>query len=62
MPAPKGNKFAAKLEEEKLSAAVYVRMTPTEKGACEEAAGGQKFSAWARRVLLDAAQSQPTNS
>jgi len=55
MAAPKDNRFAAKPQSQKFSSSLSIRMTPEEKQACVEAAGGTNFSAWARRALLDAA-------
>ncbi len=42
--------------EEQLSAIFAIRLTPEERAEIEEAATGDKASAWARRVLLKAAR------
>ena len=55
MPAPKGNRFAAKPDTEELSQSLFIRMTEEEKSICTEAAQNVGLSAWARKVLLGAA-------
>ena len=56
MPAPKGNRFAAKRPEEKLSASLFVRLTPEEKRIFSEVVTDTSVSAWARDRLLEAAR------
>ena len=56
MPAPKNNRFAAKSPDEKLSSTLYVRLREREKQQILEAAGTRGVTAWARDVLLKAAQ------
>ncbi len=58
MPAPKGNQFAAKAESEKRKESLYIRVNSREKAMCLSAAGDQKTSEWARRVLLEAAAAE----
>ncbi len=58
MAAPKGNRYAAKEDNEKLSEALYVRMREAEKAACRAAAGNRGLSGWAREVLLRAVSSR----
>ena len=55
MPAPKGNRFAAKDSASKVSASLFVRLTLEEKEFCVAAAQGSSVSSWARKVLIDAA-------
>jgi hypothetical protein len=56
MPAPKGNKHAAKSEQEKLSESLYVRLTKAEKELCLMAKGEQRITSWAREALMAAAK------
>lgn len=56
MPAPKGNRFAAKDASEKVTASLFVRLTDEEKDFCVGAAGDMSVSSWARKTLLDAAK------
>ena len=62
MPAPKGNKFAAKKPEEKLSASLYVRLTPDEKKIFSELVTDTSVSAWARDRLLEAARREQAHA
>jgi hypothetical protein len=56
MPAPKGNRFAAKRPEDKLTASLFVRLTPQEKSIFAEVVTEGSVSAWARERLLEAAR------
>ena len=56
MAAPKNNRFAAKPPDQKLSSTLYVRLREREKQQILEAAGTRGVTAWAREVLLKAAQ------
>ena len=56
MPAPKGNQYGAKPDEDKLSSRIWINVTPGEKGECVNAAGGQKLTEWGREKLLEAAR------
>lgn len=58
MPAPKNNQFAAKAESEKLSARVWVDMTPADKAKLVKAAAGEKLGRWSRARLLEAAETE----
>jgi hypothetical protein len=60
MPAPKGNNFAAKDPADKVSASLFVRLTPSEKELCCSVATDASVSAWAREILLDAARREQT--
>ena len=61
MAAPKGNRYASKDDNEKLSQALYIRMREAEKEACREAAGNRGLSDWAREVLLTAVCNRTSN-
>jgi hypothetical protein len=52
MPAPRGNRYAAKPEEEKFTESLFVRMTAAEKKLCHESSGDSSVSGWARKSLL----------
>ena len=52
MAAPKGNRFAAKKDDEKFSESLFIRVRPAEKEVLRQAAGSKGFSQWARGVLL----------
>lgn len=56
MPAPKGNRFAAKRPEDRLTASLFVRLTPDEKKIFSEVVTDTSVSAWARDRLLEAAR------
>jgi len=65
MPAPKGNKFAAKRPDEKRTASLFVRLTSEEKKILSDVVTDSNVSAWARDRLLEAArreQADTTNS
>jgi hypothetical protein len=56
MPAPKKNRFAAKPRDEQHSESLYVRLRKHDKQIIVEAAGDASVAAWARGVLLEAAE------
>jgi hypothetical protein len=55
MPAPKGNDFAAKDDQERIAFPVNVRGTKNERKTWRKAAAGQKWNEWARAALNAAA-------
>ena len=56
MPAPKGNRYAAKPEAERFTESLFVRMTAAEKKICLESSGDDSVSGWARKTLLETAR------
>ena len=55
MPAPKGNRFAAKPENHQHRETLYVRLRRQDKQRIVKAAGDVGVAEWARGVLLNAA-------
>ena len=51
MPAPKGNRYAAR-EGEKKTSRLLIPVTPAEKARIVRDAGGQKVAAYVREKLL----------
>lgn len=51
MPAPKGNKFAAR-EGDKKTSRLLIPVTPAEKARVVKDAGGRKVAAYVREKLL----------
>jgi hypothetical protein len=55
MSAPKGNEFAKKSEDQKLTATLYIRCTKEEKSAWVKAAKPLSVREWAVSLLNNAA-------